>query len=55
MAARLVQSESGDWFLIPWEIEPSKFREDEYEMKASYAKYVANPEDIYIIEDFSDV
>ena len=54
MAQRLAKSESGDWFLIPWEVAPEQFREDELEEKADYAKYVSNPEDIYIVENNND-
>lgn len=39
MSLVLKQSESGDWFLVPY-LKADTFRKDELEGKADYADYV---------------
>jgi hypothetical protein len=50
----LVMSESGDWFLVPWD-KRETFWEDELEEKADYADYIGSPSSVkikdYALED----
>lgn len=45
----LMQSESGDWFIVPLKYR-STFVEDELEEKADYARYVPHPDRIVFRE-----
>lgn len=45
----MMQSESGDWFIVPIEYKDA-FYEDELEEKADYARYISHPDRIMFRE-----
>lgn len=49
MSKVILQSESGDWFLVPY-LKKDDFWEDELNDKADYADYINDPSKVRIID-----
>jgi len=49
MSFVIKQSESGDWFLVPY-LKKDQFLEDELNGNASYADYIGDPSQVRILD-----
>lgn len=54
MAKAIVRSESGDWFLVPWE-KRYDFDLDELEENAEYAEYIGGHPNLVKILEYEKV